>query len=185
MRSSRAWIPREIPSLRSPLKVAARCAVTSRGSTYASTRWAPSSMAEATVSRTASMVVSAVHEMRTTPSPTDVLSVSLIRSSLGGGSQPDRAERWEGERRRCRLAVPAVVGGGDGPEVADAGAGIGVGVGVEHLGPVAARRQPDPVVAVRDRGEVRDAHDRIGARCGADEGEYVALGVVGVQPLEA
>src|SRR6187549_937921 len=159
MRSSRASIPREIPSLRSPLNVAARCAVTSPGSTYASTRWAPSSMAEATVSRTASMVVSAVHEMRTTPSPTGMLWVSLTRSSLDGGSQPDRAQRREGDRRRRRLAVPALVGGGDGPEVADAGAGVGVGVGVEHLGPGAARRQPDPVVTVRDRGEVRDAHD--------------------------
>jgi hypothetical protein len=49
--------------------------------------------AEATVSRTASMVVSAVHEMRTTPSPTGVLSVSLTPSSLGG-SQPDRAQGW-------------------------------------------------------------------------------------------
>src|SRR4029078_12185927 len=134
MAPSRAWIPREIPSLRSPLNVAARCAVTSPGSTYASTRWAPSSKAVATVSRTASMVVSAVHETRTTPSPTGVLSVSLTPSRLGG-SQPDRAQGWEGDRRRRRLVVPALVGGGDGPEVADAGAGVGVGVGVEHLGP--------------------------------------------------
>ncbi len=94
------------------------------GSTYASTRWAPSSKAEATVSRTASMVVEAVHEMRTTPSPTGVLSVSLTRSSLvSGGSQPDRAQRRERDCRRRRLVVPALVGGGDGPEVADAGAG--------------------------------------------------------------
>ena len=72
------------------------------------------------------------------------------------------------------------------PRLPTPGAGVRLGVGVEDLLPLAVGRQAEPVVVVRHRGEVGDA-DHVGRVAGAatDEGEDVAAGVVGVDPLEA
>src|SRR5687767_64432 len=109
--------------------------------------------------------------------------------------EPDGAQRGRREGRREGLAVPRLLDGLDTAHVADAGAAVALGVAVEHLAPEAGPRQADAVAVVRVAREVRDAGQRLGTcvravpgprRAGvAQEGQHVARGVVGVDPLEA
>ena len=59
--------------------------------------------------------------------------------------EPQRGQRRQHHHRRCRAAVPRLVGRLDGAEVADARTVVDVGVGVEHLAPGARVRQAEPI----------------------------------------
>ena len=113
-----------------------------------------------------------------------------VRARRGRGSarraQPDGAERGDAHRRRGRLAVPGLVDGLDGAEVADAAAAVDLGVGVEHLVPATGPGQPErgsPRAASR-RSSTMQASAVPSSPQRRNE-KHVAGGVVGVDPLEA
>src|SRR5581483_10881449 len=81
-------------------------------------------------------------------------------SGAGLGGEPEHGQGWDADSGRGRAAVPLLIDGLDGAEVADAAAAVAGGVGVEDLDPAAAVRQADLVVLVRAAGEVGHAHQR-------------------------
>ena len=70
-------------------------------------------------------------------------------------------------------------------QVPDPAAAVHRGVGVEHLEPVPALGQRDPVVVPRLGGEVHDHGHGVAGLVASHEGDHVVVGVVADQPLEA
>src|SRR4051812_7381376 len=70
--------------------------------------------------------------------------------------------------------------------VADARPAVAQVVGVQRLAPAPGARQADAVAVARYRREVAHADEHVLARARlAREGDDVAVGVVGLQPVEA